>query len=222
MKEINFLPKPYQEARRRHDQRITLVWFAVIGLCALGLWFFAEATRIQIARTNVDHLTRQNTMVQTGLDLVKKLRAEQAELREKYEVIKDLRPKANNIEILAAISRFMPAQITLKEYQLVCGEKEEKVEGPAGSVKKVLSKSEADRKPKAKTSPDIKVSLVGLARGEMDVAILVGQLSGYKKFQDIRLEYCKAGSLQGRLATQFKISFAIKPHLPAAGGKEDG
>ena len=55
-----------------------------------------------------------------------------------------------------------------------------------------------------------------------DVAVLVGQLSGYEKFQDIRLEYCKADSIQGHLATQFKISFAIKPLLPAAGASEEG
>ncbi len=222
MKDIDFLPKPYREACRRHDQRVTRIWFALIGLCALGLWFTGEETRIHKARERVNYLARQNRTVQTGLDLIKKLRMEQAELREKFEVIKDLGPKANSVEILAAISRFMPTQIALKEYQLTCGEKEEKIEESAGRAERVLNKKEADKKPKPRKVPDIKVSLVGLARSEMDVAVLVGQLSGYKKFQDIRLEYCKADSIQGHLATQFKISFAIKPHLLTEARKEEG
>jgi Tfp pilus assembly protein PilN len=222
MKDIDFLPEPYREACHRHDLRVTRVWFAVIGLCALGLWFSGEEMRIHHARKRVDYLARQNKTVHAGLELIKSLRTEQAELREKFDVIKELGPKANSVEILAAISKFMPAQIALKEYQLTCKEKEEKTGEWNTRTGKILSKSEADKKPKPKKVPDIKVSLVGLARNEMDVAILVGQLSGYKRFQDIRLEYCKADSLEGHQATQFKITFAIKPRLLAEARKEEG
>jgi Tfp pilus assembly protein PilN len=220
MKEIDFLPEPYREACHRRDRRVTRIWFAVIGVCALGLWFLAGEMRIRKAQANVDYLARQNTTVQAGLDLIKKLKTEQVDLRQKFKVIQDLGPRVNSVELLATISKFMPAQIGLKEYQLTCTEIDEKKEGeePNGIgalAATVLEKSVADKKAKPKKILEIKVGVVGLARSEMDVAVLVGQLSSYKKFQDIRLEYCKAEVIQGRKATQFKITFAVKPNSPA-------
>ncbi len=220
MKDIDFLPEPYREACHRHERRVTRVWFALIGVSALGLWFLAGELRIHKAQTHVEYLVRQNRTVQAGLDLIKKLKIEETELRHKFEIIKELGPQVNSVEILATISKFMPAQIALKEYQLTCKEEEEeeKSEGPTSGLSelaaKVLDKKDVDKKPKPKKVPEIKVSLVGLARSEMDVAVLVGQLSSYQKFRDIRLEYCKADLIQGHQATQFRITFEVKPHSP--------
>ena len=208
MKDIDFLPEQFKEARRLHDRRVTGISLGAFVAFSLMLWYFQGNSKVNLTKEKVDYINQQYGTIQTGLDLIKKLKVERAQLIDKYELIKNLENKVSTLEILSIISSMVPPQITFKEYRLTCSE--EKTESPAPNLLPNLPDNNT-AKIVPRKQPEIKGYFVGLARNEVDVAVLVGQMTSCKKFQNIQLEYCKADTVSGYHATVFKICFSVKP-----------
>jgi hypothetical protein len=61
------------------------------------------------------------------------------------------------------------------------------------------------------------VTLSGMAASQVDIAVLVGQLSGCREFANVRLDYSKATDFDGRRAQEFRVTFDAGAGLWADG-----
>jgi len=197
MKNIDFLPQDYKDARNRHRERIMRLWLVGAAVCALAVLFVVGHVQLRQARNDLSYLASQNQLLQRGLDLISQLTREQQQLSRKYKMLQALAPQVSCSENLTDLARLMPPGVTLKQYQLKC-------ESPAG-------RTNSDQQSGSGSPQRYVVTVVGLAPSEMDVAVLVAQLSAFQRFRDVRLEYCKASPVHGRRAHGFKATFVIQP-----------
>lgn len=213
MKDIDFLPDEFKEARRKHDMRMTRLWLGLIGLTALVLLFASGQMQVNDARAELDYLKHQNEIVLDGLNLISGLKLEQARLAERFKLLEQLGPETDTVETLAKLAEVMPAQIVLKECRLRCEmvqASSSKTSSGLAAVGKVVSAADASKdKSTPQVSEKVRVEILGLAATEMDVAIFVGRLSSYQKFRDVQLDYCRVDSIEDRQANSFRISFLI-------------
>ena len=224
MKDIDFLPQWYRQARRSHDSRISRLWLAMIGLCALAVWFGVGKLQTGQAQAQLAYLTDQNQMVQEGLDLIGQLEEEQAELQERYKLAQELAPTLSSVEILSKLADLIPPQIALKKLEVVS-----KLSEPSAArsdkltalAAKISAGTPSGPTPPQPRTVEMEVSVIGLAPSETDVAILVGQLAGCRDFRQVRLEYCKAATIEQCQGYSFKASLTVEAAAWALNKDED-
>ena len=207
MKDIDFLPQQYRQARRLHHSRVCRGWLAMIGLCTLSIWFGVGQLRLREASAHLVHLDHQNRTVQTGLDLVDELENQQAKLLERYELAQQLTPKLSCVQILGKLAELIPPQVVVQSLTVVSKKDQGRVR-PGGKLAKLAETISA--KASLPEITELHLSIVGLAPSEMDVALLVGQLSSCQNFAEVRLEYCKSGTVENRRACVFKVNLLSK------------
>ncbi len=212
MKDINFLPQEYREARRRHDLRVSRMWLATIGLCALGIWFGVGKLQLREAQARLTHLKDQNKMVQTGLDVMEQLKGQHAKLLERYKLAQQLTPRLSWVQTLSKLAELIPPQVVVEKLDVVSKKGQSRPE--AGNKLAQLADRISAENPLEKASqPEIRelhLSIIGLAPSEMDVAVLVGQLSSYQDFRNVQLEYCRSSTTEKHQASTFKITLVSR------------
>ena len=218
MKDIDFLPLQYRQARRRHDSRIVRGWLAVIALCAMGVWFGVGRFQLREAKARLIHLDVQNRTVQTGLDLIDKLEGEQTTLLERYGLAQQLTPTLSCVQTLAKLAELIPPQVALERLSIV-SRKDQNRPRPGGKLGELAERISADAWQPGIT--ELQLSIVGLAPSEMDVVLLVGRLSSCQSFAEVRLEYCKSDTVNKHRAWVFKVNLLAKAAPLALTHNED-
>lgn len=212
MKNINFLPGQYRQARRQHDSRVSRAWLAIIGLCALGIWFGTGRLQLRQAKARLLHLDNQNKTVQTGLDVIAELNAEQAELLKTHRLAQHLTANLSCVQALAKLAELIPPQVSIVKVSVVGTEGQRSTQGKrnlAKLAKDVSSKTSLEQISQPENT-ELQLSIVGLAPSEMDVALLVGQLSSCQDFGEVRLEYCRSETVKKHQACIFKVNLLSK------------
>ena len=130
------------------------------------------------------------------------LQAEQAVLLERYKLIRELQPGVSCVATLCRIAELLPEAVVLRQLQFSCGTASGGAAEPAGGVKA-----------QAAGPPAVRMALAGLAPSQVDIAVLVGQLSGCREFANVRLDYSKACEIDSRQAYEFRVTLDV----PAAG-----
>jgi len=213
VKDIDFLPHWYRQARHRRDLRISRVWLGMIGLCALGIWLAAGNLQMDQAQARLDHLTDQNQTIQKGLDLMAELETEQTGLLVRYELAQELSPRRSCVEILSKLAELIPPQVSLKELEVISKVVEDRAKSGdklTTLAAKISGKTSSEASPSKRRTIEMTVNIVGLAPSEMDVAILVGQLGSCRDFLQVRLEYCKASTIEQCRGYSFKATLTVE------------
>ncbi len=220
MKNINFLPQEYRQARRRHDLRVSRMWLAMIGLCALGLWFAVGKLQLREAQARLAHLEDQNKMVQTGLDVMEQLKGEHAKLLERYKLAQQLTPRLSCVQTLSKLADLIPPQVVVEKLDVVSKKGQSRPEA-GNKLAQLADRISAENSLEKASQPEIRelhLSIIGLAPSEMDVAVLVGQLSSYQDFHSVQLEYCRSSTVEKHQASTFEVTLvsrvlpSILPH----------
>jgi hypothetical protein len=207
MRNVDFLPDAYRQARRRRRLRLRRMGLGAACLCLLGSWLAADELRIRSARRQLACRTDQNRTVQAGLDQIARLQAEQAALLDRYRLLQDLQPPLSSVQTVFRIAQLLPQQVALRQMQMTCGTATPPGGGAASAVK-------TQAQPASPTLP--RVSLSGIALSEVDIAVLVGQLSSCREFANVRLDYCKAAELESRHVQEFRVSFDMPGQAAAS------
>ena len=208
MKDINFLPQEYREARRRHDSRVSRAWLAMIGLCALGIWFGAGTFQLREAQAQLAHLEQQNRMVQTGLEVMDQLKGEHDKLLERYRLAQQLTPRPSCVQTLNKLAELIPPQVIVEKLDVV-SKKGQSRPGRSNKLAQLADRISAENPLEKASQPEIRelhLSIIGLALSEMDVAILIGRLSSCQDFRNVQLEYCRSGTVEKYQASTFKVT----------------
>ncbi len=214
MRNIDFMPEWYRADRRRRNSHLTRMWLGIIGLAALFLWFTVGRSRVNEAEGHLAHLRSQNRTVQAGLGIIDQLRDEQALLLEKYKLAVQLTPRISCVETLVGLAELIPPQVAVQHLELRSSQEQPRKAKSLASVVAKLSDSKADSgNEEHSKNQELQIGLVGLAPSEMDVAVLVGQLSGRQDFHGVNLEYCNATTIEDREGCTFKLKFVVRDRI---------
>lgn len=207
MKNIDFLPLSYHEARQRRRLRLRRLWLAVVGVCVLAGWLGTDELRVHRARRQLESLLVQNDTVQAGLEQIAQLQAEQAALLDRYRLVEALESPVSCVTTLQRIAELLPQDVVLRQLQLTCG-----------TAANLPGTQVAPAPATPQDHPDtIQLILSGIAPSQVDIAILVGRLSGCRDFANVRLEYSKASTVESRQVHEFRVTVdVVKPAHPVA------
>ena len=210
---IDFLPQWYKQDRRRRDLRISRIWLTAIGFCALGVWFGVGNLQLRQAHAQLAHLQQQNHTVRAGLDLLDQLKSEQATLLERCNLAQKLTPSISSVDVLTRLAEFIPSKVAIERLNLI-SKKASATAQSSDKLTALAARIAADKVlPQASSSQgtQMHLSIVGLAPTQMDVAVLVGRLAGSQDFRDVRLQYCKATTIENRQGCTFEVTLLIQP-----------
>lgn len=207
MRKIDFLPESYRESRRRRAGRIRRVWLAGLVLAVLASWFGVEEVRLRGVRRQLGYLAEQNRTVTAGLEHIARLQAEQAALMDRHRLLQELRSPVSSVETLFRIAKLLPEDVALKQMQMTC----QPASGPGAKAGSEAASAATGTAAEGKAGQALqavpRVSLSGVAASQLDIAVLVGQLSGCREFTNVRLDFSKAAEVGGRRAQEFRVTF---------------
>lgn len=206
MRNVDFLPDAYRQARRHHRLRLRRLELGAACLCLLASWLAADELRIRSSRRQLEYRAGQNRTVQAGLDQIARLQVEQTALLDRHRLLRDLQPPISSVQTVFRVAQLLPEHVGLRQMQISCGPAALPSGGPAAG------KSQAQ--PASPLLP--RVALSGIALSEVDIAVLVGQLSSCREFANVRLDYCKAAQIESRHVQEFRVSFDVPGQAAAS------
>jgi hypothetical protein len=210
MRAIDFLPESYRESRRRRAVRARCVWLAGLVLAVLACWFGVEEVRLRGVRSQLAYLAEQHKTTLAGLEHIALLQAEQAVLLDRHWLVQELQSPVSSVETMFRIARLLPENVALKQLQVAYQPASSPV--PKVGVEAAAAEGKAMQAVPAAVPH---VTLSGVAASQVDIAVLVGQLSGCREFGNVRLDYSKAADFDGRRAQEFRVTFDVTATAPA-------
>lgn len=211
MRNVDFLPDAYRQARRHRRMRLQRMGLGAACLGLLALWWAVDELRIRSLRRQLECRMDQHRTVQAGLDQITKLQVEQAAWLDKHRLVQDLQPPISSVQTVFRVAQLLPQHVALRHMQMTCG-----TAAPAGGGAALAAKDQA-----RPTSPILpRVVLSGIALSEVDIAVLVGQLSSCREFANVRLDYCKAAEVESRPVQEFRVSFDMPGQAAATQAAE--
>jgi Tfp pilus assembly protein PilN len=201
MRKIDFLPESYRESRQRHAVRVRRAWLAGLVLAGLASWFGVEELRLRGVRSQLEYLAGQNKTAMAGLEHIARLQAEQAGLLDRHRLLQELQSPVSSAATVFQIARLLPENVAVGHLQITC----RPASAPVVKAGSEVATAEAQAVPPAVPL----VSLSGVAASQVDIAVLLGQLSGCREFANVRLDYSKAAEVKGHLAQEFRVTFEV-------------
>lgn len=201
MDNIDFLPKRIKQKRGR--KRVLKRQGAVLMLGAVALMAIAHVNQAAIARANAelaDLQDRQHRLAET-LKVIPDLTANLAEAAIKQRINRELGSRLTVNAVLAELGRLLPpaGSLTALEYNTV------EIRPKASPVKTAAAIATHKNVPAEKR---VRLTLVGVAPTDVDVANFIGQLSGCPLLAEVNMGYAKMVAIdQGRrTARSFQVN----------------
>jgi len=207
MKELDFLPRSFHEARRRRYLMRQNGLYATGLVIALGCLHFMNDSQLRLAEASLAslHAGDQERMLQrTQLQV---LQARKLTLQERIDLISRLEDDAPPDAVIAAIARHMSDSMAIRSLTIEVTDLED-----AGPEK---TDSLLERGP-------TRGVLCGVAADDMQVGILLGRLAGSALFDDVRLSFSRETEEAGRKMREFELVFTIKRVAFAEGERDEG
>jgi hypothetical protein len=209
MRKIDFLPESYRESCRRRAARARRAWLAGLVLAVLASWFAVEEWRLREVRSQLEYLARQNKTAMAGLEHIANLQTEQAALLDRHRLLQELQSPVSSVETMFRIARLLPENMALKQMQMTCQPASAPGVKAGGEAAAATAEGRAGQAAQAGPRGAPRISLWGVAASQVDVGVLVGQLSGCREFANVRLDYSKAADVEGRRAQEFRVTFDV-------------
>lgn len=120
MKECDFIPASYLEARR--IRRAVKTRSACVGLLIVFMvfWVVVHRHRLAAAEAMVPELARQQDQIAVHLAKKAAMEAERARLREHRALLHELEERVSPVVLFSDVSRRMPSSVVLVELSLDC------------------------------------------------------------------------------------------------------
>src|SRR5436309_10652668 len=182
MRELEFLPAWYPQARSRRRLVLLQVWATLALAAALGLWAVMAQHRIQRAQAFEADL--RNKLAQSHEDLrqMEDLVRQRKQLRQAEQIMSKLGVQIEATRLIRAVDDVMPREVTLVNLEVNTEESAEgapqaRLAGPEGAVDRHLH-----------------VRFQGLAPASVDLSAFIAQLGAQPFFEQVAITYVKERS----------------------------
>ncbi len=118
MRELEFLPADYLQAR--YQRRIGFIrsWLLVAMGLAMVLWSLQMGAWVRDAKAELESLRGTDTAVEADVEKVHLLRTETRTYDERIELVRTLRPQITVTQVLAALADVLPEGVSLDDATL--------------------------------------------------------------------------------------------------------
>lgn len=198
MRELDFLPASFHEARRRQQARRRNMLYSAGLAVALGCLHFIGSSQVKQAQATLASLRRgdqERTLRQSRFNA---LQTRKRVISSRLELLDRLDDDAPVDVVLAEITRLMTDDMALRSMKLEIT----RATKPAGD------QEEAD--PVLARGPT-QVSLQGMAATDMAVGIFFGRLAECDLFSNVELLFSRAVEGVGQPGREFALSFTVRP-----------
>ena len=204
---IDFLPERIKTARARRRRVVRETYLLVIcfaGLALLGYVRHGRVARAQAEETALDH---RQANIDRQLAFRTELQNQQKALAVMRTITTDLGSRTNVLDVLAELEAVLPRSISLTELSLETIE----VRIPVNTTHDASTPKLAVGTPTKTeiTEKRIQLKLTGLSPTDIEVANLIGQLSGSPLFEDVNMGYARTEEFEGRVGRKFQASCLV-------------
>jgi hypothetical protein len=204
MKEIDFLPKWYKDARRRKTSYRMQYAVVLCVFAAMVGWSFFTAKSVSDAQANTQQQKLSTAEIQS-LEECAQINLKLAELVKHGEVLNKLGPKVSIANVLAELSFLVDSRIVLTQIDIQAEEFENggQSDGSAGLVRvaKNVQGSSA-----AVGNVRYKVVLQGMACEAGDVAKLICKLEESPYFCRVIPGFSRTAKIKERQVSEFETA----------------
>jgi hypothetical protein len=217
----SFLPEDYlaQKIERRTNV-ISLILFAVVMAGVGGAFFLTTHKWKQVKANQTAINTRYEQAAEEIRDLAE-LEAQKDQMLDKAELAAALVERVPRSILLAELINRMPERLSLVEFDL----KSEKMKPyvarmadpdkkPSSRLKpkKAATKEQVEKEAKKVQPPRylVRVALVGVAPGDLEVSKFLAELNAYPLLDDVSLVYTEEKEFDQQLMREFKINMVLE------------
>lgn len=207
MRELEFLPTWYPQARRRKRMVVFQFWTTLLLTCGLGIWSALAHSNVSDAERALGALDQQLRQTRTDLERLDEQLKLKQELKVRERINADLGTEVETTRLLATIERIMPREMSLIELVIETEELTRPVTGLAGAAK-----SAKDAKPP--TDRRLKVRLQGVAPTDLDMVTFLTGLTEIRCFENVVPSWARDRAEAGHIMREFEVTFFINLSEP--------
>ncbi len=208
MKELDFLPRQFREARRRRLlMRRNGAFMIVLVLGFAGL-HVVTTTRVRSAEAALESLRSGDRERSAELARLSAIESEMTTLRQDADLVDRLEDDAPMHVVLAELTRMMTKSMAIVSLSAAWAAPPGGVEGGAAAPPGTTAA------PTRKADPvfdrgAMRMELVGVAADNIDIGFFMGKLTESPLFRDVAMGYSHTVERDGRQMREFKLSFAV-------------
>lgn len=202
MTEVNFIPASYLLRQQRRRSSIRQAGLIMVLAVLLGVWYTAASESLGELSALVGNVEREAANAQARVNEINRLREVERELRRDSKTREELSPTIGTVDVVGTIANAMPTSVALRSLDIM-SERPTPPKAVAGT-----DESSVAATPTRAIEP-MKISLVGLAPADVEVADFVGQLTKSPLFHNVKMVYSRPVQTQDVHAREFRIEFEV-------------
>jgi len=202
MRELEFLPEWYPRLRRQRRRVLLQVWVALVILVGLALWLTLARRNAGRAEAALRAFEVQVLQTETERRQLEEQLRMKAQLEQREQVVASLGFPVEMSRLLRTLDVIMPREMSLKDVTCTTVEQPLLYDGPApAQARGTQNKPMVDRR--------LRVSLVGVAPNDLDLANFLTGLTNYPFFEQIQLLKADGVVDGGHAMREFEVTFSM-------------
>ncbi len=204
MLNIDFLPERILQQRARRRRVIRQSYLLVACVAAMALLAYVRQGMVAQALAERDMIGERAASTLRQLETRDRLQREEAELLLKQRIDDQLGTRVSGRDVLAELSRLVPASTSLVKLDIEAAEVPVTVESASPGQRSGRARSGSGRSAqKYRMVKRVRLAITGLAPNDVDVANFIGQLSACPLFEEVHMGYAKTVAFRGQEAREF-------------------
>ncbi|MGH7179685.1 MAG: PilN domain-containing protein [Tepidisphaeraceae bacterium] len=198
MRELEFLPSWYPQARRRKRMLCVQAWTTLTLVMGLALWCVLIGRNLRIAQASLGTVDAQ--LKQTHSELIQL--DEQLTLKKQLELQRQIVAKlglpVQFSRLLRTIDAVMPREMSLVEVTFDTDEQVKTVK----SVQQVGAKDQPLQR-------RLRVKLLAVAPSDVDLANFLSALANHSFFEQVAMTFARDRTEAGHVMREFEVTFSM-------------
>ncbi len=205
MRELEFLPNWYPQARRRQRWLRTQGIVTLLLVGGLGLWLGLAQRNIRAAQASLASVDTQLAQSQLELEQLQVQLKLKNQLEFQRQIVSRLGLHVEISRMLLTLEKLMPKEMSLTDLSFETSEELVRTADGATSAKNLQ---------KTRT---LRVKLLGVAPSDVDLANFLAGLTNVPFFSDVGMTYARDKSQDGHIMREFEVTFSMSLNPPAEG-----
>lgn len=213
MSQINFLPESYlRERRRQHRVMRESMLIATVALLII-VWYVGTQARLVSVENLVEARQQEVESIASQQTEMAKLDLERGVLVHQLQLECELSQPINHTAVVASLAHIMPRSMALTDMSM-------QMPAPVPAPKiKVSDKPKDSNRANVRANPlpsqptpMMRVSVVGLAANDMDIADFIGKLTDHALFSNVKMVFSRSIELKDKMvmAREFRVEMEIR------------
>ena len=205
MRELEFLPSWYPQARRRQRWLRLQACTTLLLVLGLGLWLGLANRNISHAQAGLTAVDAQLAQSQLELEQLQVQLKLKHQLEFQRQIVSRLGLQVEMSRMMNTLEQVMPKEMSLCELSFDTEESIKRADGnPAGATSKDAAKNRM-----------LRVRMLAVAPSDVDLANFLAGLTNVPFFQDVAMTTSHDKSEGGHIMREFEVTFSINLNAPS-------